>query len=166
MKNFDATSKKFSWPYPSGHRLLHSPSVVAVGLSVSILKTWPQIGWHHSFVIGWSKDRLGLPSAPLHYRLKWPMGIPTVFQTPLTVPLHCNCLPLGLCKGTVKESTVVSHGRLLHNSLNRYHAEFLAATKQLYDWFSPSVRPSVCPSVCLSVRLSHLFHHVPIIVSS
>ena len=36
MKNFDATSKKFSWPYPSGHRLLHSPSVVAVGLSVSI----------------------------------------------------------------------------------------------------------------------------------
>ena len=40
---------------------------------------------------------------------------------------------------------------------------FLAATKQLYDWFSPSVCPSVRP---LSVRLSHLFHHVPIIVSS
>ena len=32
--------------------------------------------------------------------------------------------------------------------------QFLAATKQLYDWFSPSVRPS------------HLFNHVPIIVSS
>ena len=32
---------------------------------------------------------------------------------------------------------------------------FLAATKQLYDWFSPSVCPSVTP-----------FHHVPIIVSS
>ena len=29
-----------------------------------------------------------------------------------------------------------------------------------------SVRPSVCPSVRLSVCLSHLFHHVPIIVSS
>ena len=28
---------------------------------------------------------------------------------------------------------------------------FLAATKQLYEWFSPSVRPSVCPSVRLSV---------------
>ena len=28
---------------------------------------------------------------------------------------------------------------------------FLAATKQLYDWFSPSVHPSVCLSVCLSV---------------
>ena len=75
-------------------------------------------------MIGWSKDSLGLPSAPLHYGLKWPVGIPTVFQTPVTVPLHCNCLPLGLCKGTVKESTVVSHGRLLHNSLKRYHAEF------------------------------------------
>ena len=32
--------------------------------------------------------------------------------------------------------------------------KFLAATKQLYDWFSPSV---VCPS--------HLFDYVPIIVS-
>ena len=48
--------------------------------------------------------------------------------------------------------------------------EFLAATKQLYEWFSPSVRLSVCPSVCLSVRpsvcLSHLFDYVPIILSS
>ena len=35
---------------------------------------------------------------------------------------------------------------------------FLAATKQLYEWFSPSVRPSVC--------LWRLFHYVPIIVSS
>ena len=82
------------------------------------------IGWHHSFVIGWSKDRLGLPSAPLHYGLKWPVGIPTVFHTPVTVPLYCNYLLLGLCKGTVREYTVVSHGRLLHNSLNRYHVEF------------------------------------------
>ena len=41
---------------------------------------------------------------------------------------------------------------------------FLAATKQLYDWFSPSVRPSVClsvrPSVCLSVTpFSPCSHH-------
>ena len=35
---------------------------------------------------------------------------------------------------------------------------FLAATKQLYDWFSPSLCLSVCPS--------HLYHHVSIIVSS
>ena len=31
---------------------------------------------------------------------------------------------------------------------------FLAATKQLYEWFSPSVRLSVRPSVRPSVRLS------------
>ena len=46
---------------------------------------------------------------------------------------------------------------------------FLAATKQLYEWFSPFVCPSVCPSVRPSVRpsvcLSHLFDYVPIIVS-
>ena len=39
---------------------------------------------------------------------------------------------------------------------------FLAATKQLYEWYFLSV----CPSVCPSVRLSHLFDYVPIIVSS
>ena len=37
---------------------------------------------------------------------------------------------------------------------------FLAATKQLYDWFSPSVRLSVCLSVCLSVTpFSPCSHH-------
>ena len=35
---------------------------------------------------------------------------------------------------------------------------FLAATKQLYEWYFPSVCPSVCPS--------HLFDYVPIVVSS
>ena len=35
---------------------------------------------------------------------------------------------------------------------------FLVATKQLYEWFSPSV--------CTSVRPSHLFDYVSIIVSS
>ena len=39
---------------------------------------------------------------------------------------------------------------------------FLAATKQLYECFSLSVRLSVRLSICLS----HLFNHVPIIVSS
>ena len=32
---------------------------------------------------------------------------------------------------------------------------FLAATKQLYDWFSPSVCPSVCPSVTPFSLCSH-----------
>ena len=39
---------------------------------------------------------------------------------------------------------------------------FLAATKQLYEWYFLSV----CLSVSPSVRLSHLFDYVPIIVSS
>ena len=45
---------------------------------------------------------------------------------------------------------------------------FLAATKQLYEWFSPSVRLSVRLSVCPSVRLSvtpfWLCSHHPIIM--
>ena len=44
--------------------------------------------------------------------------------------------------------------------LYRWHLRciFVAATKQLYKWYFPSVPPSVC--------LSHLFDYVPIIVSS
>ena len=41
-----------------------------------------------------------------------------------------------------------------------FHLRFLAATKQLYDWFSPSVCLSVCPSVRLSVTpFSPCSHH-------
>ena len=53
-------------------------------------------------------------------------------------------------------------GSLILNMPFLSHTLFLAATKQLYKWYFPSV----CVSVRLSVRLSHLFHHVPIIVSS
>ena len=41
---------------------------------------------------------------------------------------------------------------------------FLAATKQLYEWFSPSVCPSVRPSVCLSVTPFWLCSHHCIIM--
>ena len=68
-------------------RLLHSLNLVAIGLSVGYETRLP-IGWHCAFVTGWSRYRLGLPSAPLHYGLTWPVGIPTVFQTLVTVPLH------------------------------------------------------------------------------
>ena len=71
--------------YPS-NRLLHSLSLVAIGLNLN--GVW-DIGWHHPFVIGWSKYRLGLPSAPLNYGLMWPVWIPTVWQAPVTVSLHC-----------------------------------------------------------------------------
>ena len=76
-------------------RLLHSPSLVATGLTVGY-DAWHPIGWHHAFVIGWSKYRLRLPSAPLHYGLTWPMGIPPFFRP------QWQYLPLGLCKGLWK----------------------------------------------------------------
>ena len=44
--------------------------------------------------------------------------------------------------------------------------DLLFSCDQAAFWLVQSFRPSVRPSVCLSVRLSHLFHHVPIIVSS
>ena len=47
-------------------RLLHSPILVAIGLSVG-QETWPPVRWHHPFVIGLSEDRLRLPRGPLHY---------------------------------------------------------------------------------------------------
>ena len=67
-----------------------------------------QVYWLASPFCDWPKYRLGWPSSPLHYGFTWPVGIPTDFQTPGTVPLHNptagKCLPLGLCKGNVKES--------------------------------------------------------------
>ena len=60
---------------------------MAIGLSVGY-DTWPLTDWNHAFVIGWSKYRLGLTKAPLHYGFTWLVGIPTVFHTPVTVPLH------------------------------------------------------------------------------
>ena len=88
--HFPSSCLRNHWPTDptQKYRLLHSPSLVAIGLSVRY-ETWPPIGRHHPFVIDWSKDRSGLPSAPLHYGPTWPVGIPTVFETPVTVPLRC-----------------------------------------------------------------------------
>ena len=47
---------------PALHRLLHSPSLAILGLS-AVYETWPLVGWHHPFVIGWYKYRLGLPQS-------------------------------------------------------------------------------------------------------
>ena len=53
---------------------------------------------------------------------------------------------------------MVTKLRLHHAILQYIDNLFLAATKQLYKWYFPSVCPSVrlsvCPSVCPSVRLS------------
>ena len=84
-------------------RLLHSPSQVPIGLSVGH-ETWFPFSWHRACVIGWSKYILGLPSAPLHYGLTWPVGLPTGFQTPVS-PFEQPWRQAGLCKWTVKESS-------------------------------------------------------------
>ena len=68
-------------------RLLHNPNLAAIGLSVGY-ETWPSIAWHHTFVIGLWKYRLGLPQSAMDCGLKIPVGIPTILQRPLTVPLH------------------------------------------------------------------------------
>ena len=55
--------------------------------------------------------------------------------------------------------------RLLARKNIDANSGFLAATKQLYKWYFPSVRPSVCLSVCPSVRHTFLtmfpssYHH-------
>ena len=100
-------------------RLLHSPILVALGLSVGY-ETWPPIGWHHPFVIGWCKYRPGLPRVAMHCGFMWLVGISIVFgghwQPPCTALTAGKCLPLALCKETVKESRLVSMVKLLVHS--------------------------------------------------
>ena len=67
-------------------------------------------------------------------------------------------------------STTVPAGRVMTSKFDMYWLRFtwlfgfLAATKQLYEWFSPSVRLSVCLSVCLSVTPFWLCYHHRIIM--
>ena len=87
------------WPAHRGHRqvsfrLWHSPSLVAVGLLLEY-ETWPLIGWHHPFVIGWSKYRLREASsaghswyAAVHCGLVWLVGFPNFVIVGI-----CICLP-------------------------------------------------------------------------
>ena len=119
--------------------LLHSPSLEAITLSVGY-ETWPPIGWHHPFVIVWSKYRLGLPSASLHYGLTWPVGIPTVFQTPVTVPLHC---PNGRQLPTVRAvqwdgervySSVEKVGLWIYFFIITKHGTYVIKFVKSYNW--------------------------------
>ena len=66
-----------------------------------------------------------------------------------------NCLYANVVKNTI----ILSMGLLLVTA-----SLFLAATKQLYKWYFPSVRLSVCPSVCLSVTPFWLCSHHRIIM--
>ena len=69
-----AGSVHWSWLPAQRHprsRLLHSPSLVGLELSVRH-ETW------YPSVIGWSKYMLHLPRVPLHFGLTWPVGISAV----------------------------------------------------------------------------------------
>ena len=59
-----------------GARLLHSLSLVVMGVSVGY-QAWPPIGWCHSVVIGWSKYSLGMPQLQCivgpHHRWEFPL---------------------------------------------------------------------------------------------
>ena len=78
----------------------------------------------------------------LFSKFSWPLVINTfAFQKPLTELSNTHCL----C-----------------NIL--FRRQFLAATKQLYKWYFPSVCPSVCPSVRLSVTPFWLCSHHRIIM--
>ena len=60
-------------------------------------------------------------------------------------------------------SEITSHG-FLFEFINHRKKYFLAATKQLYKWYFPSVCLSVCPSVRLSVTPFWLCSHHRIIM--
>ena len=64
-----------------------------------------------------------------------------------------------LCAGSLTQFNVppLQESRTLTGlSISNDNEIFLAVTKQLYDWFSPSVRLSVCPSV---IPFSPCSHH-------
>ena len=95
---------------PQWVKLLHGLSLVAVGLSVGY-KTWPPIGWHRHFVIGWFKYRLWLPQSQciLGSSDRWEF-IP--FSKPTNIPLvqswrRAICLSWGLYTETVIASSPV-----------------------------------------------------------
>ena len=127
--------------------------------SGTFFPTWNVRFWH----LAYFRRAQDPPSQPPQFRLQ-------------ACAHHCKCLT-NVSPGTSLVCNLHKLNFLTHPALDKMvdilqttFSLFLAATKQLYDWFSPSVRPSVCLSVRPSVRLSvcHTFftmfpssyHHV------
>ena len=68
-------------------RLLHNPSLVSSGLSRGY-KISHQLAGITLLVFSWSEHKLGLPCVTMHCGLTSLVGISTVCQWSLTVPLH------------------------------------------------------------------------------
>ena len=88
-------------------RLLHSPSPVTIGLSLSY-ETWPPICWHHLlWLVGINIDWDCLVSHGIMGSTDWwklLLFLMPQWQSLCTALTAGKGLPLGLCKGTVKES--------------------------------------------------------------
>ena len=99
-------------------RQLHSPSLVAIRLSVGY-ETWPPIGRHHPlWLVGLNIDwDYLLPHCIMGSCYQW--EFPLFFQTP------GKCLPLGLCKGTVNQSSVWPEPTMTHFSDTYMHYQAL-----------------------------------------
>ena len=124
---------------------------------------------HH---IGWPFKR---GSAVCHYcqRLKVNL-IPTCMISQITQPFPiASMVGSGISNYILQTTTgcdylfqlIFANKRGPWHSHSLHMRHFLAATKQLYEWFSPSVRPSVCLSVCLSVTPFSLCSHHRIVTS-
>ena len=74
-------------------RLLHSPSLVTVQLSVGY-ETWHTIGWHHPFVNGWFRYRSGLHQSQWnvdsHDRREFPPCFRGHWNSFCTAPLYSS----------------------------------------------------------------------------
>ena len=118
-------TKAHCWVPMAGHRLIHSPSLVAVGLSVGY-EIWPLIGCYHTFVIGWYKYRLGLLKSQSIVGSHDQWELPPFLRGHWQYSLNSRQM---LCKETVKESRLAtrfswspllsSHVPLKKNSLKK-----------------------------------------------
>ena len=70
-----------------GVRLLHSLSLVAIGLFLKYVANL-LISSAAGHVIHWYNYKLGNSSHAMHYGFTGPVGIPTVSERPLAVPFH------------------------------------------------------------------------------
>ena len=144
------SSMIFYLKFKSFHQL-HNCMNVASHEHYGVLNHWQL---HYLFSI----EEIIITYWPLWGVHLWPVGFP--HQLPVTLKsFPCYWRHRGYWGGVGKRiyssamsSSIKTRHLMGKNLVSNDRATFLAATKQLYEWFSPSV----CPSVCLSVRHTFL----------